>query len=710
MDDQDFTGTEMDDESIPEGEDVSGNEGLDIVEKPAPKAKITVKKGEETILEHEIGTLPVKIGRKADNDIVLEERNVSRYHAQIIMKEEQYFLEDLKSTGGTVLNGEPVVEKDIHTGDIIEIGNYQLHFDSGIPEDERTVFEEEATVMEEGTQLDEDRTKFYEEPEAKLIVVKSEGLEGEIVLEEETIIGRDEDADITVDDKRLSRKHCKIALLEDHYVITDLESSNGTFVNGVKISEKVLESGEQIQVGSNVFRFQFEKVGVAARKRSKGVFAKIAIGIACLAVIVAGIYVFFLAPRFEKVQTVMMQKLWEQSTEASVQSSLSLGDLNGDGFINMVAADASGIVYAFDSRQGGLIWNSAFQSGGGSIQGAPLLVDINEKDGEQDVVIGTTRKGVIAIDGGTMRQIWTNRLDITLSSALAAGDINADGTEDVFVVSESGEVLCLDGRQGGLVWKFDIGAPSRVAPVLADLNKDGVSDVIVGSRNYRLYTLDGRNGQKIWVHVGTEEPSTVACADFNQDQIRDIAVIYGSKLVVLEGSRGSELWNWRVPDSALPSTNDPFKADPPAIGDLNGDRILDIILSTSGGHIYAIDGANQGAKYLWDYGLTPSRKTSPSLADLNADGLLDVAIGDTEGNLIFIDGTNGHLISKLNVGGGIVAPPIIGDFTADGYMDVAVGTQNHKIVVVRTQTPVRKGHIAWGSFGADIKNSGSVIQ
>ncbi len=709
MDDQNFTRTDMDEESIRDEENLPGDEGLTESEESAPKAKVTVKKEEEIISEYEIETLPVRIGRKSENDIVLDERNVSRQHAQIVMKEGQYFLEDLGSTGGTMVNDEAVTEKDIHTGDVIAIGNFRLTFDSGNPEDERTVFEEEATVLEEGTELDEDRTRFYEEPEAKLIVVKAEGLEGEIVLEEdETVIGRDEESDIPVADSRLSRKHCKIALQEDHYVITDLGSSNGTFVNGIKISEKTLENGDQIQVGSNIFQFQFEKTGVAAKKGRAGVFVKILLGIACLVVLAYGVYYFLLAPRTQKVQTVMMQKLWEQSIQSPIQGALSLGDLNGDGFVNMAVADAGGTVYAFDSRQGGLIWNTPFKSGGGLIHGAPLLVDINEKDGALDVVVGTAQKGIIAIDGGTMRPIWINDPGIPISASLAADDINEDGIKDVFAVTESGVIFCIDGRQGGIVWKFDIGTAARTSPVLADLNADGVSDVIVGSKNFRLYTLDGKNGQKIWVHVGTEEPSTVACEDFNQDKIPDVVVAYPSKLAVLEGSRGSLLWDWRVPDSALPSPNDPFRTHPPAIGDLNGDKVAEIVLTTSGGHVYAIDGAGKGTRYLWDFGLTPAQKTGPSLADLNGDGLLDVAVGDEEGNLIFIEGVNGRLLSQLNVAGAISAPPVIGDFTGDGTLDIGVGTENKKVVVIQTQTPVKKDRIVWASFGANERNSGSI--
>ena len=675
----------------------SGNasEGMDS---SGQKAKLVVKKEDEVILEYVIEQCPVRVGRKGDNDIVLEEKNVSRKHAQIIMKEGQYCVSDVGSTGGIKLNGERVTEKEIHTGDVIAIGNYTLHFDSGNPEDERTVFEtEEATVLEEGTVIDEDRTKFYEEPEAKLVVVKSGVLSEDIILkEEEVVIGRDEDAGLSIKDDRLSRKHCKISLDGDHFVISDLGSSNGTFVNGVKITQKTLENNDRIQIGSNVLQFKVEKVTVPQKKGGIKVLTKMFFSILLLAAVVFAVYKIIPLLRSGKTQKVIMQRAWEYPTSGIIAASLSLGDLNGDGYIDIVAADMSGTIYALDGRQGGLVWNSPFQSGGGNIHAFPLLVDINEQDGVLDVVVGTSTKGVLTIDGGTMRPIWIGQIGSAVSSPLAAGDINSDGTSDVFAGTENGLLFCLDGRLGGPVWKVDTGAPVQSGPAVLDLNEDGVSDVVTGSTNARIYGLDGKTGRSIWVHTETDPPSAIASADFNDDGLADLVFATSSRLVVLEGRKGSVIWSWSIPESARPTESDPFLPYAPAVSDLNNDKYLDVILSTSGGHVYAVDGASKGTAYIWDYGLTPLRKTGPALCDLNGDGTSDVVVGDTEGNIIVMDGITGYQLNILNVGGAITSMPVIGDFTSDGTVDIAVGAEK-KIVAIQTETQVRPNQILWNS-------------
>lgn len=69
-------------------------------------------------------------------------------------------------------------------------------------------------------------------------------------------IGR-ENADLTLDDEKVSRKHAEIGLYgPGAYVLRDLASTNGTLVNGRRVSEKVkLENGDLIQLGDTRIRF-----------------------------------------------------------------------------------------------------------------------------------------------------------------------------------------------------------------------------------------------------------------------------------------------------------------------------------------------------------------------------------------------------------------------------------------------------------------------
>jgi len=68
----------------------------------------------------------------------------------------------------------------------------------------------------------------------------------------EVSVGRSTSNTLYVPDSQLSRRHCAFVRIGDHVVLRDLQSLNGTFVNGVPIKERVLQDGDQIQVGQSV--------------------------------------------------------------------------------------------------------------------------------------------------------------------------------------------------------------------------------------------------------------------------------------------------------------------------------------------------------------------------------------------------------------------------------------------------------------------------
>lgn len=71
-----------------------------------------------------------------------------------------------------------------------------------------------------------------------------------------TTIGRDESADIAVDDRGLSRIHFEIAWNGEVAAIRDRQSTNGTFLDDARISEVVLRSGNVIKAGRSEFEFE----------------------------------------------------------------------------------------------------------------------------------------------------------------------------------------------------------------------------------------------------------------------------------------------------------------------------------------------------------------------------------------------------------------------------------------------------------------------
>jgi hypothetical protein len=69
------------------------------------------------------------IGREADCDVVLVDLAVSRRHARLRFRDGRWILQDLHSTNGTTVNGEPVGRSELRPGDLISIGRRRLTVD-----------------------------------------------------------------------------------------------------------------------------------------------------------------------------------------------------------------------------------------------------------------------------------------------------------------------------------------------------------------------------------------------------------------------------------------------------------------------------------------------------------------------------------------------------------------------------------------------------
>ena len=95
-----------------------------------------------------------------------------------------------------------------------------------------------------------------------LVFLSGELIAVPIPLErEEVIMGRALEADVRVNDTQVSRQHAKVTALINEaknatdYILTDLDSRNGTFLNGRRVRREVLENGDKISIGETILRF-----------------------------------------------------------------------------------------------------------------------------------------------------------------------------------------------------------------------------------------------------------------------------------------------------------------------------------------------------------------------------------------------------------------------------------------------------------------------
>ena len=68
------------------------------------------------------------------------------------------------------------------------------------------------------------------------------------------LFGRHEECDVQLNSKKVSRRHCVVAQINDYFIVRDLGSTNGVKINGQRVAEGKLVPGDELQVGS--FKYQ----------------------------------------------------------------------------------------------------------------------------------------------------------------------------------------------------------------------------------------------------------------------------------------------------------------------------------------------------------------------------------------------------------------------------------------------------------------------
>ena len=93
-----------------------------------PRTYLIVHRDAGPPMRFDLGGPLISIGRGAENDLILDDVQVSRHHAQLKLHQGAYSLTDMGSTNGSYVNGQRITEIALGPGDIIEVGGTRMEF------------------------------------------------------------------------------------------------------------------------------------------------------------------------------------------------------------------------------------------------------------------------------------------------------------------------------------------------------------------------------------------------------------------------------------------------------------------------------------------------------------------------------------------------------------------------------------------------------
>ena len=189
------------------------------------------------------------IGRKADNTLVIEDPAVSGHHARIIKVQAVFFLEDLKSTNGTAVNGQQITRHQLHDADAITIGQHRFVFqehEAASTAGLAPSVDLARTMVLRGA----DRTPDGPALTAKVLIVagKTDKLEYPLI-KQVNVIGSQDGAVIRLTGWFAPKSAATIARRGHSYSISPSQGTKSLLVNGTDVvGQQDLKDGDQIEV------------------------------------------------------------------------------------------------------------------------------------------------------------------------------------------------------------------------------------------------------------------------------------------------------------------------------------------------------------------------------------------------------------------------------------------------------------------------------
>ena len=400
---------------------------------------------------------------------------------------------------------------------------------------------------------------------------------------------------------------------------------------------------------------------------------------------------------------VSVQPGWPTTTGHVVSGDPALGDLDGDGQLEVVVGCADDRVYAW--HEDGTPVAGWPKDVGAQANGKPVLADLDGDD-YLEVVIGDESGKVHAWHGdGTSVAGWPQATGGKIRGAPAVGDLDGDGEPEVILGSYDHWVYAWH-RDGRAVagWPQSTGGPVVSSPAVGDLDGDGHLEVVIGSKGGNVYAWHG-DGTPVagWPRATSSAvDSSPAIGDIDGD----------GHLEVVVGSNDDYVYAWHSDGAAVAGwpkkTVGPVLLSP-ALGDLDGDGDLEVMVASyddSNKNVYAWHGDGTSVAGWPQTTAGILLVSSPALGDLDGDGNLEVVIADGAGFVYAWHG-NGTAAAGWPVfvqQGMVFTSPALGDLDGDSDLEVVVGA-NPGVYAWSCEVATENA-LPWPMFHHDAQHTG----
>jgi outer membrane protein assembly factor BamB len=255
------------------------------------------------------------------------------------------------------------------------------------------------------------------------------------------------------------------------------------------------------------------------------------------------------------------------------------------------------------------------------------------------------------------------------------GKINRDKYHDFVFGSKDGRLIALNGFTGEEIISQDMGGPFY-EPVTEDIDNDRTDEIIVVFEDGDIIALNS-GAERLWIYEGTDKITSLPLLlDVNKDKIRDIIfTTLGMDIVAIDGTTGFEIWRFFDAESEIVFS--------PVAVRLNGDTVKDVVFSTLNGFLYGIDGKTGWG--LWKEPIFGKPAGSVAVGNIDGDRSRDIITLTRKGVLSGFR-RDGSLLFTQNQEAAYGIAPSIGDMDGDGDNEIVIMDEHGVVKAIEGKT------------------------
>lgn len=203
----------------------------------------------------------ISIGRTPGNDIVLDNKAVSRKHAMIEFDENSALIMDNESVNGTFINNRKITEEVLKDNDKITIGKFDLIYHKDTPKGTQLAQLDGTMVLKtrkqkELLQKDKEARDILNMAGGSVLLGQANTTEKQFALNKPVItFGKARYVNVPVKGFLISKIQAKIIKDKDDFLLVNVGRKGKTRVNGEPTQRYCLKNDDLVEVGRSVFRF-----------------------------------------------------------------------------------------------------------------------------------------------------------------------------------------------------------------------------------------------------------------------------------------------------------------------------------------------------------------------------------------------------------------------------------------------------------------------